>query len=65
MQVNSYLAIVIGFILNAKEPPPRTERGLSQSAETAILIAGAVGVAIFVVGIITRFVRAKMTDLGP
>lgn len=65
MQVKSTLAVVLGFILNAQEPPPRHERGLSQSAETAILIAGAVAVAILVVTIITRFVTAKMNNLGP
>ena len=41
-------------------PPRRDERGLSQSAETAILLAGAVVVAGIVVTVITAFVKAKL-----
>ena len=39
------------------------ERGLSQSAETAILIAGAVTVALVVVGLVTAYVRTKMAQI--
>ena len=38
----------------------RDERGLSQSAETAILLAGAVVVAGIVVTVITAFVKSKL-----
>lgn len=40
--------------------PPRKERGLSQSAENAILLAGAVTVALIVIGAITTYVRKNM-----
>jgi len=46
-----------------RDPPKRDERGLSQSAETSILIAGAVGVALLVISLLTRFVRAKMAEI--
>lgn len=37
-------------------PPVRDERGLSQSTENAILLAGAVAVAILIITVITNFV---------
>jgi hypothetical protein len=40
-----------------------TERGLSQSAENAILLAGAVTVAGIVITLITAYVRAKLPKL--
>ena len=46
-----------------KDPRNRDERGLSQSAETAILIAGAVAVALVVVGLVTAYVRTKMAQI--
>ena len=42
---------------------PRTnhdERGLSQSTENAILLAGAVTVAVLIVTVITAYVRARL-----
>lgn len=41
-------------------PPPRDERGLSQSTETAILLGGAVLVAGIVVVAVTVYVNAKL-----
>jgi hypothetical protein len=41
-------------------PPPRDERGLSQSTENAILLAGAVTIAVGVVTAITFYVQAKL-----
>ena len=41
-------------------PPRRDERGLSQSTENAILLAGAVTIALLVVSVITKFVEAKL-----
>ncbi|MGO1972910.1 MAG: hypothetical protein ACTH2Q_08110 [Propionibacteriaceae bacterium] len=38
----------------------RTERGLSQSAENAILLAGAVTVAGIVIAAVTVYVRAHL-----
>ena len=44
----------------AAPAPPRDERGLSQSTENAILLAGAVTVAVGVVTAITLYVRSKL-----
>ncbi len=63
MIIKQRLAAVLGLYLMLKEPPKRDERGLSQSAETAILIAGAVAVALVVVTLITNFIRAKMAEI--
>lgn len=41
-------------------PPRRDERGLSQSTENAILLAGAVAVALVVIGAVTAYVTAKL-----
>lgn len=51
------LALLIGLWL---QPPTRDERGLSQSTENAILLAGAVAVAVIVVTAVTAFVRSRM-----
>lgn len=52
------LAGVIGFLL--QPPPQRDERGLSQSTENAILLAGAVTIAGIVITMVTIYVRNKM-----
>lgn len=51
-------AVVLGFWL--QPPPERDERGLSQSTENAILLAGAIAVASIVVTAVTVYVRSKM-----
>ena len=60
MRPASLFTAVLGVVLSLTAPPRRDERGLSQSAETAILLAGAVVVAGVVVTVITAFVRAKL-----
>ena len=40
--------------------PRRDERGLSQSTENAILLAGAVTVAVAVISAVTLYVNAKL-----
>lgn len=42
----------------------RDERGLSQSTENALLVVGAVGLAIGVVAAVTAFVTSKMAGAG-
>lgn len=61
MKINTLAAVMVGMLL-ALQAPRRTrdERGLSQSAETAILLAGAVVVAAIVVTVITAFVKSKL-----
>lgn len=44
----------------AAPTPPRDERGLSQSTENAILLAGAVSVAVAVITAVTLYVNAKL-----
>ncbi len=60
MPVKSFLAATVGLLVLLKEPGRRDERGLSQSAENAILLAGAVTVALIVIGAITTYVTGKM-----
>jgi hypothetical protein len=61
MKLRVLLTCVLGAVLALTRPPQRRdERGLSQSAETAILLAGAVVVAGIVVTVITAFVKAKL-----
>jgi hypothetical protein len=43
-----------------KDQRRRDQRGLSQSAENAILLAGAVAVALIVIGAITTYVSGRM-----
>jgi len=54
------LLATVGLLVLLKEPGRRDERGLSQSAENAILLAGAVTVALIVIGAITTYVTGKM-----
>ena len=51
------LHTVVGFLLS---PSRRDERGLSQSTENALLLAGAVAVAAAVVAAVTAFVNGKL-----
>lgn len=50
------ITTIIGLWINLARPPQRDERGLSQSTENAILLAGAVAVAILIITVITQFV---------
>ncbi|NMD46320.1 MAG: hypothetical protein GYA85_06100 [Propionibacterium sp.] len=51
---------LIGFLLS---PPKRDEKGLSQSTENALLLAGAIAVATIIVVAVTNFVTAKVAPL--
>ena len=63
MKVKHYAAVMVGLFVLLKDPRSRDERGLSQSAENAILLAGAVTVAGIVITLITVYVRAKLPKL--
>jgi hypothetical protein len=63
MKVQQWTATLVGLFVLLKNPPSRNERGLSQSAENAILLAGAVTVAGIVITLITAYVRAKLPKL--
>jgi len=41
-------------------PPSRDERGLSQSTENAILLAGAAAIALIIIGAITAYVTDNL-----
>ena len=55
--ITSYL---MGLYVFVHSPVVRSERGLSQSAENAILLAGAVAVATAVIVAIRAFVLSHM-----
>ena len=63
MKVQQWAATLVGLFVLLKNPQSRNERGLSQSAENAILLAGAVTVAGIVITLITAYVRAKLPKL--
>jgi hypothetical protein len=54
---------LLGMLVLLKNPRTRDERGLSQSAETAIIVAGAVAIATVIVALITAFVQAKLAKI--
>ncbi|NLT30368.1 MAG: hypothetical protein GXX86_07920 [Propionibacterium sp.] len=58
--LHTLLATAVGAVLLLVRPPARDERGLSQSTENAILLAGAVTVAGIVVTAITVYVRSRL-----
>jgi hypothetical protein len=61
--MRTLLMSLTGLLVLLKDRERRDERGLSQSAETAILIAGAVTVALILIGLVTTFVRSKMAGI--
>ncbi|AQP45821.1 hypothetical protein RPIT_14245 [Tessaracoccus flavus] len=58
MHENFHKAVALW--VEATQPRPRDERGLSQSTENAILLAGAVAVAALIIGIITVYVERNL-----
>jgi hypothetical protein len=54
---------VVGMLVLLKNPQNRDERGLSQSAETAIIIAGAVAIATVIVALVTAFVQSQLAKI--
>ncbi len=55
--MRTLLHLVIAALVS---PPPRDERGLSQSTENAILLTGAVAVAGAIVFAVRAFVNANL-----
>jgi hypothetical protein len=51
---------IIGLVILVQNAESRDEQGLSQSAENAILLAGAVAVASVVIAAITVYVKSHM-----
>ena len=54
------MAVLVGLLVLIRHGARRDERGLSQSAESAILLAGAVAIATGVITAITIFVQHKL-----
>lgn len=51
----------LGLIVQALAlAPRRDERGLSQSTENAILLAGAAGIAVIIITVITAYVTDNL-----
>lgn len=52
---------LVGLLVDILTPQPRRdERGLSQSTENAVLLAGAVAIALVVITAVTKYVKANM-----
>ncbi len=60
MNVKTLARTALGLLVLLRHPPTRDERGLSQSTENAILLAGAVTVAVIVLGVITAYVKSHL-----
>ena len=50
----------VGLLLQLLAPAPRNERGLSQSTENAILLAGAALIAGTTIAVITDYVSSNL-----
>ena len=50
----------VGLLAQLLFPAPRDERGLSQSTENAILLAGAAAIALVVITAITAYVTDRL-----
>lgn len=57
MKLIHQLVALTALVLLPPPPRRRDQRGLSQSTENAILLAGAVAVATVVIGVVTVFVK--------
>lgn len=67
--MNRILMLVVGFVMTVQSGTPtlrresHDERGLSQSTENAILLAGAIVVAGLVVTAVTAYLNGKLPKL--
>ncbi|MDO5082458.1 hypothetical protein [Arachnia propionica] len=52
--------ILLEHLLSRLRLPSRDERGLSQSTENAILLAGAVTIAALIVTAVTAYVKSRL-----
>ena len=50
----------VGLLVQLLRPLPRDERGLSQSTENAILLAGAAAIALIIITAITAYVTDNL-----
>ena len=52
------------FFVAMTSPRARDERGLSQSTEQALLVAGAVAVGTVIAGAVLLYVRGRLAEAG-
>ncbi len=55
-----YVILATWWTITHPSPVEKNERGLSQSTENAILLAGAVTVAVLIVTVITAYVKSRL-----
>ena len=60
MALRHLAAYIVGLVVFVQNADARDQRGLSQSAENAILLAGAVAVASAVIAAITVYVKSHL-----
>ena len=60
MLLRHIAAYIVGLVVFVQNANTRDQRGLSQSAENAILLAGAVAVASAVIAAITVYVKSHL-----
>ena len=56
----STIIVFLTALLTPPSPRRRDERGLSQSVENAVLLAGAVAIAVIVIAVVTAYVQANL-----
>jgi len=61
-KMNGVFAWCLGVVVSANARLRRDDRGLTQSTENAILLAGAVTVAGIIVAVITAYVKGHLPD---
>lgn len=56
-------SLVGALVVLLTPPEPHDERGLSQSTENAILLAGAAAIALVVISVITGYVTDHLNNI--
>ena len=54
----------VGTLIVWRAAVHRDQRGLSQSTENAVLLTGAVAIALTVIGLVGNYVATKLGELG-
>ena len=62
MQIKRYAVSILGLLMLMRRPETRNERGLSQSAEGAILIGAAVAVALVIAVFLKSYVNSHLPN---
>ena len=62
MEIKRYAESILGLLLQLLRPATRNERGLSQSAEGAILIGAAVAVALVIAVFLKGYVSSHLPN---